>query len=179
MNDSESAAAPLQWGPPRSKTITWYDPRENGIVASGLSGREFQEAVIDGRLPAPPIARLFGFRIVSVGDGEAVVRCLPDESTYNPVGLIHGGLMCTLLDTVCGIAVQTTLPPGVVAPTIEIKVSYLKAVRDDGREIECRGRALQVGRKVAFAEGHAYDADGTLLGHATTSLAVHRPSASE
>ena len=60
--------------------------------APELSGREFLDAIIDGRLPPPPIARLIGAELVSVGEGEALFRCAPDESTYNPIGIVHGGL---------------------------------------------------------------------------------------
>jgi len=108
---------------------------------------------------------------VSVADGEAVFRCAPDESFYNPIGMIHGGLLCTLMDSAMGVAVQTRLPPDTAAASIELKVSYLKPVRDQG-EIEVVGRVLQVGRRVAFAEAHAYDGRGALVGHSTSSMAV-------
>jgi NAD(P)-dependent dehydrogenase (short-subunit alcohol dehydrogenase family) len=56
--------------------------------------------------------------------------------------------------------------------SIEIKVSYLKALRADSGDIDVHGRALQVGRRVAFAEAHARNPAGELVGHATTSIAV-------
>jgi uncharacterized protein (TIGR00369 family) len=70
-----------------------------------------------------------------------------------------------------GVAVQTTQPAGQGYASIELKVSFLKPVPFDGSELEARGRALRVGRRIAFAEGHAYDAEGSLVGHATSSLA--------
>jgi acyl-coenzyme A thioesterase PaaI-like protein len=51
-------------------------------------------------------------------------------------------------------------------------VSYLKALRGDSGDIEVDGRALQVGRRVAFAEAHARNPAGELIGHASTSIAV-------
>jgi acyl-coenzyme A thioesterase PaaI-like protein len=71
--------------------------------------------------------------------------------------------------------VHTLLPAGVGYASIEIKVSFMKALRADAGEVEFRGRALRVGRRVAFAEAHAYDGDGELVGHATSSLAVVQP----
>jgi hypothetical protein len=68
-------------------------------AATELPGREFLQAIIDGRLPPPPIANLFGAELVAVGDGEALFRCTPDAPTYNPIGMVHGGLHCTLLDS--------------------------------------------------------------------------------
>lgn len=156
----------------RSKTVTWSDPAALAAAGTQMSGREFLEAVSEGRLPPPPIAELIGAELVSVGDGEAVFRCTPDESTYNPLGVVHGGLLCTLLDTAAGCAVHTRLPAGAGFSSIEIKVSFLKALRADGSELEVRGKALRVGRRVAFAEAHAHDDAGELVGHATTSIAV-------
>jgi uncharacterized protein (TIGR00369 family) len=160
------------WGEARTRSVTWYDPAAAADVARGLSGRELLERIVTGELPPPPIASLFGTELVSVGDGEAVFRCTPDESAYNTIGLVHGGFLCTLLDTAAGCAVHTQLPPGVGFASIEIKVSFIKPLRADDEEIECRGRALRVGSRVAFAEAHAFTGDGELIGHATTSLAV-------
>jgi uncharacterized protein (TIGR00369 family) len=156
----------------RSKTISWHDPDALGAAAMNLSGRELMQAIADGALPPPPMADLVGARLVSVGDGEVVFRCAPDESTYNPLGTVHGGLLCTMLDFAAGAAVHTRLPAGVGFSSIEIKVSYLKALRADAGEIEIHGRALRVGGRVAFAEAHARNGNGELVGHATSSLAV-------
>jgi uncharacterized protein (TIGR00369 family) len=148
------------------------------LTAAGaeLSGRELLESIADGTLPEPPMARLVGAQLVTVGDGEVVFRCMPDESTYNPLGMVHGGLLCTLLDFAAGAAVQTLLPAGHAFSSIEIKVSYLKPLYADGGTIEVHGRALQVGGRVAFSEAHARNRDGELVGHATSSLAVIRPA---
>ncbi len=75
------------------------------------------------------------------------------------------------VDSAMGIAVQTTQPAGRGYATIELKVSFLKPVPHDGSEVEARGRVLRVGRRIAYAEAHAYDSSGTLVGHATSSLA--------
>jgi uncharacterized protein (TIGR00369 family) len=143
--------------------------------ARELSGREFLEGLIAGEIPRPPIAELFDTQLVSVADGEAVFRCTPDEAAYNPIGLVHGGWLCTLLDSAAGCAVHTLLPAGAGYSSIEIKVSFLRPVTDGDGPIEVRGTALRVGRRIAFAEAHAYDAAGALVGHATSSLAVMRP----
>ena len=111
----------------RTKSISWHDPAALARAGAELSGREFLEAIVDRRLPPPPIARLIGAELVSVGDGEAVFRCTPDESTYNPIGMVHGGLLCTLLDSAAGCAVHTRLPAGAGYGTIEIKVSFLNS----------------------------------------------------
>jgi uncharacterized protein (TIGR00369 family) len=168
------AAVGEPWGAPRTRTVSWHDPLLSAASAERLSGREFLQKIIDGKLPPPPIANLFGARLVSVGEGEALFRCEPDESTYNPIGMVHGGFLCTLLDSAAGCAVHTLLPAGVGYASIEIKVSFLKAVRAGSGEVDVRGHALRVGQRVAFAEAHALVGD-QLVGHATTSIALVRP----
>ncbi|HEX5923829.1 MAG TPA: PaaI family thioesterase [Baekduia sp.] len=167
-----SEAQTIDWGTPRTREITWYSPATITAAAAELSGRQVLEAISEGRLPPPPMAELVGARLVLVGDGEVRFAWTPDESAYNPIGMIHGGLLCTLLDFAAGAAVQTKLPAGAASSSIEIKVSYLKALRSDSGDIDVHGHVLQVGRHVAFAEAHARNPAGELVGHATTSLAV-------
>ena len=164
-----------EWGTPRGKTVTWHDPAILGTAADHMSGREFLEAIADGRLPDPPMANLVGARMAFVGDGEVRMRCRPDESAYNPFGTIHGGLLCTLLDFAAGAAVHSLLPAGVALSSIEIKVSYLMALRAAAGDIEARGKVLRIGRRVAFAEAHARNGKRELVGQATSSIAVLRP----
>jgi uncharacterized protein (TIGR00369 family) len=161
------------WGPSRTKQVAWYDPAIAGGAAATMPGRDFLQAIVDGQVPPPPFARLIGADLVSVGDGVAVFRCTPDESTYNPLGLVHGGVLCTLLDSAAGCAVHSQLPAGVGFSSIEIKVSFLRPA--NGATLEIEGRSLRVGRQVAFAEAYARNGDGKLVGHATTSIAVMRP----
>jgi uncharacterized protein (TIGR00369 family) len=158
----------------RRKTIIWEDPLISAAAMDSMTGRELLQAIIDGRLPRPPIADLIDARLTSVGEGVVVFECTPDESTYNPIGLVHGGLLCTLLDSAAGCAVHSLLPAGVGYSSIEIKVSFLAPVRANSGTIEVEGRALRVGRQVAFAESRARTPDGNLVGHATSSLALMR-----
>jgi uncharacterized protein (TIGR00369 family) len=161
------------WGPARTRVLTWYDPTVFA-TATDLSGREFLQAIIDGRLPPPPIASLIGAEFVSVGEGVAHFRCAPDEAVYSPLGMVHGGLLCTLMDTAAGCAVHSLLPAGVGYSSIEIKVSFLKPLRQDGGAIDVHGAAIRVGTRVAFAEARATDATGELVGTATTSISLLR-----
>ncbi|MEA2295185.1 MAG: hypothetical protein QOE86_2824 [Solirubrobacteraceae bacterium] len=159
----------------RSKEVTWNDPADTALQMATLPGREVFERVRDGRLPAPPMARLFGFEILEVGDGEVRFACTPDESTANPMGMVHGGTLCTLLDTVAGCALHTTLPAGSAFSTIEIKVSFLRALTP-GTRLQAHGKVIRRGRNVAFAEGSAIDDQGRLVGTATTSLMIAPPA---
>ena len=172
MTDSEVAAvARPEFGEPRSKVVTWHDPMVLAASAAGLTGLQFLEALRDGRLPPPPIATLVGMNPVSVVAGDVVFRCLPDESVYNPIGVVHGGLVCTLLDTVAACAVHSTLPAGVGYTSVEIKVSYLRPVRA-GVELTAHGWVTKPGRRVAFAEADVRDPSGVLLATASSTCLV-------
>ncbi len=172
MTGTDSAAAGGRpGGEPRSKVVTWHDPLQLAAAAAGLSGLDFLTALLDGTLPPPPIATLVGMNPVSVTAGDVVFTCLPDESVYNPIGVVHGGLVCTLLDTVAACAVHSTLPRGVGYTSVEIKVSYLRPVAA-GVELTAHGWVTKPGRRVAFAEGDVRDPSGVLLATASSTCLV-------
>ncbi len=146
------------WGDARSRTVEWYDPRTTAAGAAGLSGLDAMCAIRDGVLPPPPIAMLLRMSVQDIEQGRVVFGCAVDESVYNPIGVVHGGLVCTLLDTVVGCAVHTTLPQGVGYTSIELKVSYLRPVHATSGPLRAVGRVVKPGSRVAFAEGEVRDA---------------------
>ena len=165
-------SAPEAWGDPRSRTVTWYDPMITAAGALERSGLETLVAIRDGVLPPPPIAMLMQFDIRSLEEGRVEFGCTLDESVYNPIGVVHGGLVCTLLDTVAGCAVHTTLPAGMAYTSIEIKVNYLRPVHATSGPLTAVGRVTKPGRRVAFAEGEILDAQGRGVATASSSLLV-------
>jgi uncharacterized protein (TIGR00369 family) len=164
--------APPEWGQPRTKTITWFDPLITAQRLFEMTGRQAVQAIADGVVAPPPIATHFDFAFEVVGDGEVVVSCVPDESAYNPTGLVHGGLICTLLDTVVGCAVHTTLPAQVAYTSIELKVNYLRPVHGHSGALTARGWVVKPGRRVAFAEGTVTDVAGKVLATASGSCLI-------
>ena len=160
------------WGAPRTRTVTWYDPTAAAATGAGMAGCDYLQAMVDGRVPPPPISGLMQFTAVRVADGEVEFRCTPDESAYNPIGVVHGGLVCTLLDSVTGCAVHSTLPVGTGYTSLEIKVSYLRPVRAGQGELTALGRVTRRGRRASFAEGQVLDADGKLVATASSTLLV-------
>ena len=171
MIDSDELQRTTDWGEPRTKSVTWHDPMVTASMLAGRSGREFLEGIRDGAIPPPPIALLLGFEIVEVGDGEVRFAVTPDESVYNPLGMVHGGLACTLLDTVVGCAAQTTLPAGTGYTSIELKVSYLRPIHA-GVPLVAHGWVTKPGRRVAFTEADIRDPEGKVLATASSTLLV-------
>jgi uncharacterized protein (TIGR00369 family) len=166
---------PDAWGVPRSKQVTWYDQAATVDAGAGLSGLGFMQALMDGTIPPPPIALLLNMRPTKVDPGLVVFECTPDESVYNPIGLVHGGLVCTLADSVIGCAVHTTLPPGVGYTSIDITVNYLRPVTLASGTLVATGRITKPGRRVALASAEVTDAAGRLVATATSNCLILPP----
>jgi uncharacterized protein (TIGR00369 family) len=149
--------------PTRRREVTWQNPLAAAARGAAMSGRQHLEAMLAGELPPPPISELLRFRLTRVDDGAVEFVCTPDESMYNPIGGVHGGVMCTLLDSVIGCAVQTTLPAGTGYTSVEIKISYLRPLRADSGELTAVGRVVKPGRRVAFGDGEVRDGEGRLV----------------
>ncbi|QNE37538.1 PaaI family thioesterase [Leifsonia shinshuensis] len=137
-----------------------------------VSGLEYLQKMIAGELPPPPIANLMGMTLTEAETGRAVFVCEPDESHYNPIGTVHGGLVCTLLDSAIGCAVQSTLAQGQGYTSIEIKVNYLRPVFAGSGPLTCSATVTKPGNRVAFADGVVTDGSGKTVATATGSLLV-------
>lgn len=156
----------------RETTIKWRDPAEALAALPDLDGIEFMQKIAAGELPAAPIASHFAMDLIEVGPGTVTFRCQPGASHYNPIGMVHGGLVCTLLDSALGCAAHTTLPAGTGYTSIEIKVNYLRAVTADSGPLICTGRVAKPGRRVAFAEAEVVDNQGKVVATASGSLLI-------
>ncbi len=167
----DHAPTPPEWGPERSRTVTWHDPLLTARATADLSGIDFLRAIQRGALAPPPILALIAARLVSVEPGHVVFECTPDESVYNPIGVIHGGLVCTLLDSAIGCAVHTTLAPGVAYTSIEIKVNYVRPVHL-GLPLTVHGWVVKSGRRIAFGEADVRDGEGTIVATAASTCLV-------
>jgi uncharacterized protein (TIGR00369 family) len=164
------------WGEPRSRTATWYDPAATVALGGGLSGLEFMRALSEGRIPPPPIARLLGMWPIKVDVGLAVFACTPDESLYNPIGMVHGGMLCTLADSAAGCAVHTTLDAGVAYGSIGITVNFLRPVTLGSGTLVATGRVVKPGRRVATATAEIVDGAGRLVATASSSCLITAPA---
>jgi uncharacterized protein (TIGR00369 family) len=155
---------------PRERTVTWEDPVASATKGLGLSGLDYIRAIAAGDVPPPPIALLLGFEVVEVEEGRAVFAVTPEEFHYNPIGVVHGGLPATLLDSAMGCAVHSTLPAGTAYTTLEFKINFARAITRDTGPIRCEGTVVHRGRTVATAEGRVVARrSGKLLSHGTTT----------
>jgi uncharacterized protein (TIGR00369 family) len=161
--------------PERRKVVTWADPKATARAGEMLSGLDYLDAIRAGELPPPPAARLLDMEITYVEEGCVRMRLRPGEHHYNTIGSVHGGIVATLLDSVMGCAVHSTLPPGRAYATLEIKVNYLRAVTEATGTVTAEGRILHGGRRSAVAEAKLTDGAGRLYATASTTCLVVEP----
>ncbi len=141
-------------------------------VLRSRSGIDLMRAMIAGELPPAGIGTLMGFRGGEVGEGWVVFEGTPGHQHYNPIGTVHGGYAATLLDSCMGCAVHTTLKAGTGYTTIDLNVTYLRAMTAATGPVFARGEVIASGRRVATARGTLTDSRGKLLATATTSCLV-------
>jgi uncharacterized protein (TIGR00369 family) len=158
----------------RNRTIHWNDPRVFTEAGRSLSGLELLQKVVAGELPRPPIADLMNFDLVEVRESFAVFTVEPAEYHYNPIGVVHGGLAATLLDSAMGCAVHSTLPAGAAYTTLEIKVNFVRAITVKTGPLRCEAKVIHAGARTATAEARLIDASGKLYAHGTTTCLVIR-----
>ncbi|UTH74416.1 PaaI family thioesterase [Chromobacterium sp. IIBBL 290-4] len=156
----------------RTLTVQWDDPMTGARAALDLSGLDYLQAMADGRLPAPPVAKLLGFDFIRAEKGEVEFAFHPHESQFNPIGTVHGGVISTLLDSAMGCSVHSTLPQGKAYTTLELKVNFVRAVLPANGKLICRGKVIHAGGRMATAEGHLQDEAGKLYAHATTTCMI-------
>lgn len=164
----------------RTREISWEDPLASAAAGAAMPGVEYLRKMAVGEIPPPPIAKLLGFAMAEVEEGHVTFEAEPAEFHYNPIGVVHGGLAATMLDSVMGCAVHSTLPAGAFYTTLEIKVNYLRPITIDTGTVVAEGTLVHAGGRVATADGRMYAKEtGKLLAHGTTTCFVERPAAAD
>jgi uncharacterized protein (TIGR00369 family) len=152
----------------RTRTLTWQDPLAAAAAGTELSGIEYMLAILDGKIPPPPIAVTLRMAVVDIGDGEATFEGHPGEEHFNPIGVVHGGYAATLLDSAMGCAVHTTLPAGVGYTTLTLETKFVRPIGRDTGVVRAEAEVVHRGRRQATTEGRLVAGDsGKLLAQAT------------
>jgi len=157
----------------RSRTVSWDDPTPIRDAAARLTGLELMRAIASGDLPAPPVAKLLGFDIDRVDEGNVVFSMDPIEAHQNPLGTVHGGIITTLLDSAMGCAVHTTLPAGGMYTTLELKTNFLRPSFAGGARLLAEGTVLNRGATAVLVEATITDAEtGKKIAHGTSTCLI-------
>jgi uncharacterized protein (TIGR00369 family) len=156
-------------GEDRARTYVWRDPAPFLAALPTTHGLALLEAMMRGEIPEPPIARTIGFDDFQAHAGRVVVTLRPAEHHLNPMGSVHGGVICTLLDTVCGCAVHTTLDAGTGYTSLDLNTRFLRPVTAATGVIRCEGEVIARGSRTATAQARLVDGNNRLLAHATST----------
>jgi uncharacterized protein (TIGR00369 family) len=134
-----------------------------------LGGLAYFREMLAGGAPRAPMTSLLDLRLLEVDKGRVVFGTVPTRKHYNGMGVVHGGLAATLLDSALGCAVNTLAPPGRLFTTLELKINFTRPLTDTVGPIRCEARVVHLGTRVATAEGRVVDTAGKLYAHGTTT----------
>ena len=130
------------------------------------------QAMARGDLDGPPVARLVGMRITHVEPGRTVFEMEAGPQHANPMGTLHGGILCDLVDGAMGTAYASLLDDGESFTTLELKANYLRAVTEG--TLVATGRVLHGGRTIGLTACDVVDGDGRKVAYATSTCMTLR-----
>jgi uncharacterized protein (TIGR00369 family) len=130
------------------------------------------EGILNGEIPPPPVSRLIGFRLTSVKPGEAVIEFEAGDAHANPMGTLHGGILCDIADAAMGMAFGATLDEGESFTTLELKINFLKPVWK--ASLIATGRVVKQGRTIGLIECDVIDEQGSLVARAVSTCMILR-----
>src|SRR5262245_65181211 len=130
------------------------------------------KAMVKGEAPQPPVGRLIGFNLVSIEPGNAVIEFEATESHRNPMGTLHGGILCDIADAAMGMAYASNLNEGESFTTLELKINFLKPLWN--ARLTSTGRVVKQGRTVGMVECDVTDDKGSLVARATSTCMTLR-----
>nr|WP_310522799.1 PaaI family thioesterase [Polymorphobacter sp.] len=142
---------------------------------ASLSGLALMQGMMEGRFPRAPFAELLAMDGGSAGEGWVVFTGHPGPQHYNPIGSVHGGYAAFLLDSCMGCAIHTTLAAGIGYTTVDLNITYLKAMTARTGDVTARGEVISSGRRIATARGTLTDSEGRLLATGTTTCLILTP----
>src|SRR5260370_2696859 len=128
--------------------------------------------IIGGEVPAAPVATLIGFAVTAIEPGRAVVELEAGPRHANPMGTLHGGILCDVADAAMGIAYASELEEGESFTTLELKINFFKPVWKG--QLRAVGRIVKRGRTVGMVECDVTDEKGSLVARASSTCMTLR-----
>jgi uncharacterized protein (TIGR00369 family) len=127
--------------------------------------------------PAPPIAKVIGWKMTAMSPGRATMELDADERLANPLGTLHGGALCDLADAAMGIAYASELERGESFTTLELKINFMKPVWRS--HLRAEGKVVKRGRTVGLVECDVLDEKGSLVARASSTCMTLRGDAAK
>jgi len=133
--------------------------------------------VLRGEVPPPPIASLLGFTLMAIEPGRAVVAFEASERHANPLGTLHGGVLCDLADLAMGWAYAATVAEGQSFTTLELKINFVRPVWEG--KLLAVARVIKGGRTIGLVECDMTDDQDRLVARASSTCMTLRGDAAK
>lgn len=157
----------------RTRVISWQDQEPLAKVRGEHSGLEILRCIAAGQLPQPAVDRLFGWdEDFEFEDGRVAVSVVPQEHHYNPLGLVHGGVAMSLIDTAMGMAACSVLPAQASWEIVQMKTAFLRVITRHVGRVRCEGSVVQRTHETIATRGQIIDEQGRLYAHGTSMYRV-------
>ena len=132
---------------------------------------EVAELMVTGEV-IPPVAKLIGFELRSVEPGKSRVEFEAGPQHWNPMGGLHGGILCDIADAAMGIAYASTLAEGESFTTVELKMNFLRPFKEG--HLVAEGWVVNGGRRLGMTEAEVRDDAGRLIAKASSTCMTLR-----
>jgi len=129
-------------------------------------------AMLRGELPGAPVARLIGFRPTLIEHGKAIFELEAGPQHANPMGTLHGGVLCDVADAAMGVAYASTLADDESFTTLELKINFVRPFWSG--TLMATGRVVKAGRTVGLTECDVTDSEGRLVARAMSTCMTLR-----
>jgi len=128
--------------------------------------------VMRGEVPPPPVATLVGFTITEVEPGRSSIAFEATARHANPMGTLHGGILCDVADAAMGIAYASTLEDGETFTTLELKINFLRPIRT--ARLRAVGEVVSRGRTIGLVACDVRDDEERLVARASSTCMTLR-----
>ena len=133
---------------------------------------EYARQLARGESPPPPVAELIGFNIVEVDIGGAVLDMNASRRHANPMGTLHGGIICDLADAAMGVALSSTLEDDETFTTLDLTANYFKPIWN--AHLKAIARVTRRTRTLGFIECEVLDDAGSMVAKLFSTCMVLR-----
>jgi acyl-CoA thioesterase len=141
------------------------------LVTSGPDGLTYVREVRDGQRPGDPLMEHLGIRVTAAEPGRVAMEVVPTADHLNLGGIVHGGLLSTLMDSATGFALHTTLAPGDTPPHLAASYRFIGMARS-GVALTASAEVLKAGSRIGHVRVDVRDAADRLVATGETTHAV-------
>lgn len=137
-----------------------------------MTGLDYLQRVVDGRIAHPPMAHTLGFRLTAVENGSAIITAETSVDYCNPNGSIHGSWAAAVLDSCMGSSVHSTLADDVGFTVMEFKIDFIRPITVSTGIVTGEGRVVNISKRIGIADGIIRDSQKRILARGTTTCMI-------